>query len=82
MSSKRLSGEFSEDELALAFAERNPNYRWVQVWGKWFRWDGCVWKEDSTLHVFETVRQFLRKLSWADTRPTELGKDATVAAVE
>ena len=74
--------ELSEDELALEFAEFYPDYRWVQAWGKWLRWDGQVWKEDSTLHAFDTVRSFLRKLSWVHDRPKELRKAATVAAVE
>ena len=43
---------FSEDQWALDFAKLYPNYRWVQAWGKWLRWDDQVWNEDSTLHTF------------------------------
>ena len=79
---KAESVELSEDELALHFAEVNPNYRWVQVWGKWLRWDGRVWNEDSTLHAFDAVRKFLRDSSWMHDRPNELRRASTVAAVE
>jgi len=74
--------QLSEDVLALDFAECHPDYRWVQTWGKWLCWDGQVWNEDSTLHTFEAVRNFLRSSSWMHDRPNVLGRAATVAAVE
>ena len=82
MKRKAESVELSEDELALKFAEVYPDYRWVQVWGKWLRWDGCVWHEDSTLHAYDAVRKYLRESSWVHDRSKELRKAATVAAVE
>lgn len=80
--SKGKSTEPSEDELALDFADRHPDCRWVQTWGIWLRWDGNVWNQDSTLHVFDTVRKFLRETSWMHDKPKALRRASTVAAVE
>jgi len=74
--------EISEDELALNFANNHPDYRWVQPWGKWLRWDDCVWKHDSTLHVFDTVRDFLRESSLTHSKPVGIRRASTVGAVE
>jgi len=74
--------EISEDELALEFTEANPNHRWVDAWHKWFYWTGQVWREDSTLHVFDLVRQFIRNYSWVSDKPRDLRRATTIAAVE
>lgn len=72
----------SEDELALSFANRHTNLRWVQEWGRWFLWDGRVWIQDKTLHVWDTVREFLRGASLVHKKPNELKKASTVTSVE
>ena len=41
--------DLSEDEFAVDFAKFHPDVRWVQLWGKWLRWDGQVWLEAERL---------------------------------
>jgi putative DNA primase/helicase len=72
----------TEDELALQFVELHPGLRWVQLWHKWLRWDGQVWAEDSTLEVYDLVRQYLRSISWTAKNSDELRRAKLVAAVE
>jgi putative DNA primase/helicase len=72
----------TEDELALQFVELHPNTRWVQLWHRWMRWNGQVWAEDSTLHVYDEVRQYLRNVSWAAKNADDLRRAKLVSAVE
>ncbi len=50
---------FSEDELALAFTDAYPDFRYVSRWGKWMRLD-AVWREDAQLKVFDRAREICR----------------------
>lgn len=48
------SPPLSDDFLALAFmAQYVADLRFVPQWGKWFRWDGARWKDDTTLMAFD-----------------------------
>jgi phage/plasmid-associated DNA primase len=78
--------EFSDETLALDFAERHQNdLRYVALWGKWLNWDGGRWKCDETLQAFDLVRHICREA--ATRRRQSRGASAvasakTVAAVE
>jgi putative DNA primase/helicase len=54
--------EFSDEALALRFAERHANdLRYVAPWGKWLAWDGMRWRFDNTLHAFDRARFICRE---------------------
>ena len=55
-----FSLEQTEDSLALSFVKRMPNVRHVSMWSKWRRWDETVWRTDTTLEVYDLVRQHIR----------------------
>ncbi len=81
--------EFSDDALALTFAELNKDHlRYVHLWGKWFAWGGQRWVAEDTLKVFDLVRMVCRRAAEA-AKASNLSKFAmgvasgrTVAAVE
>lgn len=51
----------SEDAFALAFvANHGAEYRYVPPWHRWLRWDEKRWREDSTGHVYERIRELVR----------------------
>ena len=37
----------TDDALALAFTERHPALRYVEMWGRWLRYDGTRWAIDE-----------------------------------
>jgi len=81
------SPEFSEDELALNFTARyEESLRFVAKWGKWLRWHGARWREDSVLSVFDNARSICREAAdRAQEKPRiakQLTTAATVAAIE
>jgi hypothetical protein len=52
---------FSEEAIALAFAERHANgLRYVAKWNQWFIWDGTCWREDEKREVFNRARDICR----------------------
>jgi putative DNA primase/helicase len=54
--------EFSDDALALKFAELHAdNLRYTAVWGRWSRWDDTCWQRDETLCIFDMVRAVCRE---------------------
>ena len=68
--------KFSEDELAIAFAEQyGQDLRFDHSSGAWFGWDGNLWRQDATQLGFDLVRALCRQVA-------EVGKASTVAAVE
>ncbi|MGJ0509953.1 MAG: phage/plasmid primase, P4 family [Methylocystis sp.] len=53
--------EYSEDWLALLFAERFGHMlRFVPVWGKWRVYDGRVWRDDEKLSTYDAARKVCR----------------------
>jgi putative DNA primase/helicase len=85
------SPEYSEDAIALAFVDRHKDdLRFVPKWGQWVRWDGGVWREDTTLTAFDLAREVVREHALELARsasnhpnaPQKLASAKTVAAVE
>src|SRR5262249_42977592 len=81
------SPEYSDDALALLFTEKYcDDLRYVAPLGRWYRWTGTVWAEDSTLHVYDLVRQVCRNTSLevqkSEAIARKLASAMTVAAVE
>jgi putative DNA primase/helicase len=78
----------SEESLALRFSRRHAaELRYVAALGRWYRWDGKLWREDDTLAVFDLVRTICRRASaecgeGEKATATRLAGGATVAAVE
>lgn len=51
----------SEDAFALTFVEAHgAGYRYVSPWHRWLKWDGMRWRNDSTGHVYEHIRDLVR----------------------
>lgn len=78
--------EYSDDSLALRFTERYGDaLRYTAAWGRWSQWTGAVWEQDSTLEVYNLVRQVCRAESarCEDKRvATRMKSEVTRAAVE
>jgi P4 family phage/plasmid primase-like protien len=50
-----------EDTLARAFVEQHgQTLRYVAVWGQWMQWNGQLWREDTTLHAYDMIRDNCR----------------------
>jgi putative DNA primase/helicase len=81
-----LSPEFSEDRLALRFAERHgSDLRYVAAWGKWLAWTGTHWELETTLAVFDMARKICREAAAECNKASvanALAKAKTVAAIE
>jgi putative DNA primase/helicase len=78
--------EFSDDALALRFAERHSgDRRYVERWKTWMCWDGVRWQRDETLHAYDQARKVCR-LAASQCNDARLNKAiasaATVSAVE
>ncbi len=74
----------TEDALALNFTlQHGEDLRYVAVWSRWLMWDGCCWKFDETIHVFDLARQVCRDAAAnAKSGQKTIAKAATVAGVE
>ena len=60
------SPAFSEDAIALEFAERHGDeVRYTAKWGKWHLWDGQRWAEDRKRKTFNMARTICREVAWA-----------------
>src|SRR5215510_8962681 len=56
-----IAPEFSEDSLALRFADLHADkLRYVAAWGKWLSWTGTHWEFETTLAVFDMARKICR----------------------
>lgn len=80
-----LPPEFADDALALNFSSHfGTVFRFVDAWGRWFRWDENVWRHDDTLTVYDLVRKTCRAYAVnappAAQRSVTSGK--TIASVE
>ena len=78
--------EFSDESLALKFAERHADdLRYVAMWGQWLTWDSKRWRRDLTLKGFDLVRAICREISAQCNSPSvakAIASAHTVAAVE
>jgi putative DNA primase/helicase len=77
--------EFSDDALALDFAERHKDdLRYVAAWGRWLHFDGRHWEYDETLNVFDLVRVICREAAVraAKNIRARIVSAKTVSAVE
>lgn len=55
------SPAFSDDALALEFAQRHRNdLRYTALFGRWSRWTGQYWQSDETMEVFTMARKVCR----------------------
>jgi putative DNA primase/helicase len=54
---------WTEDDLTLKFTETYPDLRYVAPFGKWRRYIGGVWRDDSVLSVFDRAREICREVS-------------------
>jgi phage/plasmid-associated DNA primase len=81
-----LPSQFTEDEIAAGFSKQfKDELRYVAVWNRWFRYDGTVWREDTTLAVFDLIRHYCRTLRRKSNKEKErimFGKATTVASIE
>ncbi len=77
--------EHSEEAIALTYAEKHADtLRYVAQWGKWFIWDGCVWREDHKRVVFSLSRIECRAVAMTVNKPQtrkQLASAKTRAAV-
>jgi putative DNA primase/helicase len=84
-----LPPKYSEDELAMRFSSRYADsLRYVALFGKWYRWKSPVWREDTTLQVYDLARAVCRAAS-EELDPVKeksaaksIAHSKTVAAVE
>jgi putative DNA primase/helicase len=76
---------FSEEALALQFADLHQGHlRYVPKWG-WLNWDDLVWKVDEQLLAFDMSRDLCRESARECNNPkqaTQLASAKMVAAVE
>ena len=81
-----IPAEFSDENLTLRFtAEHGGTLRFVYGWGRWYEWDGAVWRPDETLKVFDMARRVCRTASAECDKEKVAAMVAsakTVAAVE
>lgn len=78
-------GGVSDDALAMKFsAMYADSLRYTAKWGKWHRFDGIRWREDSTVEVYDLVRGIMREqanlVETSDAK--KLRSKQTIAAVE
>jgi putative DNA primase/helicase len=70
---------FSEDDLALRFsAEHAAELRYLAISGKWYRWDGELWRIEETLQAFDLARTICRSAA-ADPRAIKLAREIVKA---
>jgi putative DNA primase/helicase len=78
--------EFTEDSLALRFADKHADkLRYVAAWGKWLAWTGTHWEVEKTLAVYDLARKICREAARQCNNQTQaraLSKAKIVAAVE
>ena len=83
----QIAPAFSEEALALSFAERHgPTLRYVAKWGQWLSWAETHWQPDDTLHAFDLARRVIREAATACNKSKKIAaaiaSAKTVAAVE
>jgi putative DNA primase/helicase len=86
--SQGIAPEFTEEALALAFAEKHHEHlRYVSKWGSWMHFNGTQWQKEETLLAYDFIRADCREAAKAvdDKNPrlkAELNKARTRSAVE
>src|SRR5688572_25316566 len=76
--------DFSDDGLALAFAERHEmTLRFVSDWNRWMIWDGVTWGRDEQMLVVDYARTLARDASEsaARTMKAKLCSTRTIYAI-
>ena len=59
-----LPPRYSEERLAAEFTRQNgAQWRYVEVWSRWFSWDGRRWAGEDTLRAFDLARKVAREMS-------------------
>lgn len=81
-----IAALFADDTLALQFsALYEHDLRFVAGWGRWMRWNGHKWAQDTTLHVYDQVRLLCRTAAADATSATTkraVASGKTIASVE
>ena len=74
----------TEDSLALVFAnEFSDRARFDHHSGRWYLWDGSIWRKNEDLAALEWCRGLCRTAAAMDGKAAaKLGKHATVLGVE
>jgi putative DNA primase/helicase len=72
----------SEDEFAHVFSNQHEDtLRYVNLWGRWLRWDGSRWEFETTLAAFHLARLVAREIANTSEEPA-FAKASVVAAIE
>jgi P4 family phage/plasmid primase-like protien len=81
-----LPPAYSDDALALAFSDKyHGELRYIAAWSRWLSWNGCSWRPDDTLQVFDKARSICREAAAEcgdSATAASVSRAATVAAVE
>jgi putative DNA primase/helicase len=76
LGSEQSAPAFSEEALALQFAERHADaLRFVAPWGKWLTWTGQHWQFEETLRAWDFSRQLCREAA------AQCNKSKTASAI-
>jgi P4 family phage/plasmid primase-like protien len=75
------SPEWSEDSLALAFTDIHlDSLRYTHELGKWSRWNGTHWQQDSTCRIYDLVRAFNREQAIDASRSDSVATGKRIAS--
>jgi len=82
--------DYADEALALRFTEvHSDELRFVNLWGRWLRWDSRRWRADETLEAFDLARAVARAASAevlekniSDKLAATVASAKTVAAIE
>lgn len=56
--------QYADEALALRFSDAHEDdLRFVNLWGRWLRWDGQRWQLDETLEAYDLSRAVVRQAS-------------------
>ena len=66
-----LPAEFSEDALAVHWVKKHGrDWRFIDQWGAWYRWNGHIWEQERTKQAVELARTITRQaLMWPGLTP-------------
>lgn len=78
-----LHPDLSEDALASQFTERyRDELLYVNLWGRWLRWDGGRWQPENTLAAYDLARDLARESGQALPHAGKAIRSAkTIAAI-